>query len=527
MTKVNGVDVQARPETTPWEVVFDRMDQLTGFNGFELGGGDQGGGYGMAGRPGSGWVNHVTGMGTHRDKTAYGKYTGYAPIDLITLSNLYHGDDLSARIIDTPVEEEFRRPFKISVGDDNLNEELAEDLERLLLRERFAEARRWGSLFGGAWIVLGADDGQAASEPLRPEQLKRGVEWLQVVDRRFMWPISWYQEGPKAGTPDKYVLSQNWIGVAAGSYTIHESRMIQWPGVPTGQRERNLNASYDYSKLDRCWPHIRMYNTLWKGVELLITEGPTAVHSIAKLAQKMMAGQEDALRKRLAVVDFYRSMYRAVLVDKDEETFERQPLQLTGVPDILNQAAFRVASTAQIPTMILFGQDPSGLNATGDASLRWFWDKTSSNQGNIVAPRIKHLVKLLLIARGRGELLHKIAIDFEPLYTPTKLEQAQERKAVADADKVYVDAQVVTPEEVLLSRMQDRGIWSPDWSGVNREVREKMLKDVLDQLTASTDPPTVPEVGRGMPPQAKAVTGPPETPGKASGAQAGTQSAKE
>ena len=31
-------------------------------------------------------------------------------------------------------------------------------------------------------------------------------------------------------------------------------------------------ASYDYSVLDKCWPQLRMFETLWKGVELLIVE---------------------------------------------------------------------------------------------------------------------------------------------------------------------------------------------------------------------------------------------------------------
>lgn len=510
--------------------VYERADAFLGFQGFELGAGDTTGGYGMGGAPGVGWVNNVTGMGTDRDKTAYGKYAGYSPVDLITLANLYHGDDLSARIIDTPVNEVFRLPYKVSVGSDRLDKEILEDLQRLSVRDRFVDSYRWGQLFGGAWTVYGADDGRPASEPLNPRALRRGVEWLQVVDRRFMWPISWYQDGPKAGTPDKYVLSQNWVGVAAGAYVIHESRMIRWPGVPTGQRERNLNASYDFSALDRAWPHIRMYNTLWKGVELLITEGPQAVYKVKGLAKALMADRGKDLRKRFAIADYYRSVVRAVLIDSDSEEFERQQLQLAGVPDVLNQAAFRVASTAQIPTMVLFGQDPSGLNATGESSLRWFWDRIRAKQENEAGPRLKELVRILLLAKGADRYINKVQVDWEPLHSPTALEKAQTVAAQAQADAAYVTAQVVTPEEVALSRFQDRGIWSPDWTAVDRDTREKMLADVMANLATGAEPgaPEVGSVGRtpqpidvrgfAMPEQPVEVV-PSQVPPASSGAQ--------
>jgi hypothetical protein len=53
-------------------------------------------------------------------------------------------------------------------------------------------------------------------------------------------------------------------------------RALNLDGVRTAQREQNMNASYDYSVLDKCWPQLRMFETLWKGVELLVVEGPKA-----------------------------------------------------------------------------------------------------------------------------------------------------------------------------------------------------------------------------------------------------------
>lgn len=480
-------------------VVTTHLDSLTGFRGFDSGNFST-----NPGRPGVGWANQATGMGTARDKTTFGVFHGYSPIDLISLSNLYHGSDLASRIIDVPAEEAFRLPFKVSVGDDTLDKALARALEHLAVRERYLESCVWGRLFGGAWTVLGIDDGQPASEPLDLDRAGE-VQWLQVVDRRFMWPISWYNEGPKAGTPDKYTLSQTWVGVAQGAYTIHESRMIKWPGVRTAQRERNLNASYDYSVLDKCWPQLRMFETLWKGVELLIVEGPQAVYKVKGFAEKLMAGQGAALMTRLQMVDFYRSFLRAIVIEKDEEEFERQPMQLAGIPDLLSQAAFRIAATAQIPMMVLFGQDAAGFS-TGESSLRWFWDKTKSYQTNTIGPRIVDLCRVILRTLGREDKADAVVVTFEPLYTPSALERAQEIQAMATADKTYVDAQVLTPEEVALSRFTDQNTWADDWK-VDLETRKKMLDDIMRNLASGSEP-GAPEAGDiGSTPTAKDVRG--------------------
>jgi phage-related protein (TIGR01555 family) len=478
--------------------VRTHLDGMTGFQGFDSVNFST-----NPGRPGVGWANAATGMGTPRDKTTYGVFHGYSPIDLISLSNLYHGSDLASRIIDVPADEAFRLPYKVSVGSEALDKRLAEMLEHLAVRERFLESCVWGRLFGGAWTVLGVDDGQPASEPLNTDRANE-VQWLQVVDRRFMWPISWYNEGPKAGTPEKYTLSQTWVGVANGAYTIHESRMIKWPGVRTAQRERNMNASYDYSVLDKCWPQLRMFETLWKGVELLIVEGPQAVYTVNGFAEKLMANQGQALLTRMQMVDFYRSVLRAIVIDKDE-TFERQPMSLSGIPELLSQAAFRIAATAQIPMLVLFGQDAAGFS-TGDSSLRWFWDKTKAYQTNTIGPRICELCRTCLEIWGSGDYADKLVVTFEPLYTPSALERAQEIQAMSAADNAYVQMQALTPEEIVLSRFTDQNTWSDSWK-VDLETRKKLLADIIKNLTEGAKPGAPEQGDVGSTPTAKDVRG--------------------
>jgi uncharacterized protein len=217
------------------------------------------------------------------------------------------------------------------------------------------------------------------------------------------------------------------------------------------------------------------------------------VYKVQGLAAKMMAGQREALRQRFAMIDYLRSVLRAVIIDSKEEEFERQPLQLAGVHEILNQAAFRVSATAEVPTMVLFGQDPSGLNASGTASLRWWQDKMASRQENDLAGKIKIFAKNILTVQGKPQLVPKLEVKFEPLYTLTALEEAQAFTAQATGCKTLVDAQIFTPEEVAISKVQN-GEWVSAWSGVRNEERKAMLDDVIANLVAGTEPGAPPVV---------------------------------
>lgn len=450
------------------------------------------------GYPGGHWQNVATGYGTNRDKTTYTQFRGYQPIDLITLSNLYHGYDMAQRVIDIVPSEEFRLPFEVFTTDDKVNEKVAQKLEEINARERMLEARIWGQLYGGCALVFGGDDGLGAGDPINVRGLK-SLDWLQVVDRRYLWPVSYYQNGPKAGTPDRYVLSQTWVGVNQGAFVIHESRMLRFPGARTSQREKNLNASWDYSILDRVYPTLRMFEGIWKGIEILVTDGPQAVYKVKGLFDKILAGQEAAMQQRFAMIDTWRSVLRAILIDSDQESFERQTITFSGLDQILNQATMRLAASLDIPPARLGGPRVAGLNASDDNDLRAFYDRVASSQETIIGPRVKELVRVILATMGRSDLDNKIDVKFKPLYTPSALEQAQERAATATADNTYIQAGVFTPEEIALSRVLDRGIWSPEWTGVaDREVREKLLEKALTELEAST---TVPEVGEGLPEQ--------------------------
>lgn len=441
------------------------------------------------------WANALTGYGTNRDKTTYGFFSGYQPTDLLTLSSLFHGSDLAARVVEAQPEEELRRDFCVKTGDDKVDVELKRRLAEIEFRPNLLECRIWGRLYGGSALVMGCDDGGSAAEPLRLDRVK-SFPWVQVVDRRFLWPVSWYQSGPKAGTPDRYVVSNAWTGVISGAYTLHETRMVKLPGVRTGRREKLLNASWDFSILDKVIPQIRALETIYKGAEILVVDGPQGVYKVKNLMDQILAGNENAMIKRFELVEMFRSSLRAILIDADQESFERQQVAYSGIPEILTQFQRRLCSAVQTPMLVLFGQQQSGLSGNSDNDLRWYYDRTASNQNNIVKPRIVQAAKCMLAAMGKLDKAENLEVEFEPLWSPTEKEQAETREIQARTDRAYVESQVLTPEEVALSRFKRYGKWASDWTAVDRETREKMLDDIMRNLKAGSEPGIPGDIGR-------------------------------
>ena len=71
-------------------------------------------------------------------------------------------------------------------------------------------------------------------------------------------------------------------------------------------------------------------------------------------------------------------------------------------------------------------------------------------------------------------------LRFAPLWQMTEAESAELRNKQADTDVKYLQAGVVLPEEIGLSRFRPEG-WSAE-TQIDREARESLLEDVEESL---------------------------------------------
>jgi len=437
------------------------------------------------------WTNGYTGFGTTRDKTTYTNIAGMFDLTDQALDYLYHGDDLAARIVDTVPEEMLRKGYCLQLGDESgdLETETKRELDKLNANEKLLEAMVWARTYGGSVMVLGADDGRPAATPLDATRADK-LAFLEVIDRRYVQPMSYYSAGPKSGEPETY-----WLGnpgqVPRSPYVIHESRLLVFRGARTSVTVRQKHHGWDQSILQQPYEVLRAFATGFKAVETLLTDGPQGVYKIKGLAS-LLGSNKAAFEARVQAVEMFRSVMRAIVVDADGEGFERASFSFSGIPEVQDKLMLRVAAAARMPVTLLMGQSPAGMNATGESDFRWFYDTVSTRQVNELSPKLLRLLEVLFSTREGptgGKVPDDIAITYEPLWTLSPKEEAERRLAVAQADKIYFDMGAITPEEVALSRFGDRG-WEDGYE-IDRDLREKLSDDAEERLTNAATAETV------------------------------------
>lgn len=433
------------------------------------------------------WVNGVTGFGTSLDKTMAGWFQPTQFLSDSSLEAMYHGDDITERMIGTVPREMLRKGYGLQLGDkpdsDNASK-ILDACEELGLNEKLIEVLTWARLFGDGALVIGADDGRPPILPLMPE-LVRKIDWLQAYDRRYYAINSYYSSGPKQGAPETYALGNPGM-VASPLMLVHESRLIRFAGVPTTQHFRQIRGGFNISALQRSYEVIRSFATGFKAVEILLTDGPQAVFKIKGLAQLLGSNNQQLFQDRIQAVDMFRSVMRAVVVDSESEDFTREAFNFSGVPDVLEKLGLRLAASVPMPYAKLMGQGPAGMNATGDGDFRDWYDGIETDRTNKLSRPLRQFIQILCATREGptgGAVPPSIKIEFPPLWTLNPKEEAERRSAIATADKLYFDMGVATAEEIALSRFTDRG-YSGETINIDRDLRETLVEQDREEQLA-------------------------------------------
>lgn len=442
------------------------------------------------------WQNQVTGFGTTADKTTYTSFVGSLRLPDQQLSNLYHGDDLAARMIDIVPDELLREGFTVDTGDVGLNAELSEQLDALSLDGKLADGWRWGRLYGGAALVLGADDGRSASTPLIPERAK-SLAFAHVIDRRYLWPLTYYREPthPKLGQPETYMVSASSAHTDESHAIVHESRLVLFGGATTGILEREQNNSWDHSVLQRALQPLAAFNTGWKSVELLLTDANQAVFKMSGLAEVLGAGGEEVMKKRMQMIDLCRSVMRAMVVDAGgedgtaKEEFTRQSVSFADIPQTLDKFMLRLAAAVQIPVTILMGQSPAGMSATGDSDFRWFYDRIRSEQTRKLSPKIRRIIKVMLATKAFSAKAERVDVKFPALWTETPSVQATTRKTLLEGDAIATTNGFLVASEVATKRFGEPNGFDSEiqLTDEGKAARDAELKGDLEDLSKPPD----------------------------------------
>lgn len=394
----------------------------------------------------------------------------------------------------------------------DVKREVAKKAAALKMVALFIEAQQMANAFGGAALWIGADelgkrweDRDRQAKKLDPNKLK-DIRHLILLRPHECWPTRWYGDDlePNYGTPSHFYVKRDTMGGSASNppIIVHESRLIRFYGAITSRRQMATNNSWGDPIILRILEIVADFHSAYQGAAHLIQDFAQAVQTVEGLAELIAAGDEDVLAKRAAMIAQARSIARTVMIDS-KETYTREATPVTGLSDLMDRMAKRVAAGLHMPSSLLFGDSPAGLNATGDTDVRWYYDEVANKRELHLRPRLEYLLRLIFLCTegptaGIEPAGWKVA--FGPLWQPTEKEIAERNYAQAQADALYVTNGIVTPEEVADSRFGGDE-WSPE-TKLDEELRDQMIDVhegvVEDQVAEGTIPTISPTQAAGQ-----------------------------
>lgn len=458
-----------------------------------------------------GWANDLTGLGTAAlDKTVVALFSRATQRSDEYLGQLYEDDPLARRIADKVPDEMLRAGYDLLMGSADDAQQLAtaarDKLKALQADERIKDGLVWERVYGGSAVFIGADDGSTnPAEPLQESRL-RDVTHLTVVDKSQLTAAQWYPAtDARAGRPMTWLLTPL-STTGAGPVEVHESRLLIFPGGRVTQQRRIALEGWGQSVLRAVHDILRDYNMSWQGVTHMLQSANQDVWYMSGLKNAMSSGtpgMREYFASRFRMAQMNMGPNRGVALDADGEKFERHASQLTGVPETLQQAGLRLSSATDMPMTVLFGMSPAGLNATGESDLQLWNTAVAAMQCERLQPQLERLVRLLMLCKEgptRGKEVDGWAIKFRPLKHLDDQQAADLRSKQAAVDKIYIDAQVLLPEEVALARFRPDG-YSTETS-IDLDARRAILDAELERAVeeAEDPPPPPPQFTPQLPP---------------------------
>jgi phage-related protein (TIGR01555 family) len=447
------------------------------------------------------WQNMSTGMGDpSRDKIVQG---GFMPIQEISygeIESLYYGDDMVEKVVDSLPDEAFRRGFAL---EGPLAETCVTTLAGLDATDKCRDAYAWARLWGGTGMVLGADDGLEVTKPLNVESVK-AVRFLNVVDRRYIQPQSYYANplAPNFGMPETYNVTPVFGEMAQGTI-VHESRIIKFYGTKIDTVTTRRLAGWSYSVLQRPYEILRMFATAFGSAAQIMSDSGQAILDVNNLMTQLSGPNRLAILDRFTALDMQRSSGRMILLDKDNESFHREPVQVAGLSDLLDHFEMRLAAAAKMPVTRLMGRSPAGENATGESDEKMWNTSVKAEQQKNIEPKLVRLLNVITAGKWSADRANKIT--WASMEEPDDLQDAQVNKLKAETWQIYNTIGALSGEQVALVEF------------LEKPVAEVLDEDALTSIVESDtelalNPPPMP----AMPPAALgAMNGPPGGPPQA------------
>ena len=448
-----------------------------------------------------GYVNLMNRYGTAKDATEHYQFAPEPDVPDDSLTLLYEGNGLFAKIIDAPAEEAIKHGFTLDdVSDQEVETFYQEALDELDWEEVAMTGIKWARLFGGAIAVMLINDGGGLEEPLNWKKIK-SIDDIRVYDRSVVQPDfstmfsydprqPFSTRGSRLGMPEFYRVNSRY-----GSFVVHESRCLVFQnGVLP---ENSSNTIYQFWGMPE---YIRIHRAL-RDAEVAHGSGPKMldrsvqpVYKMKDLAALLATEEgESQVLKRLQVIDLARGLLNSLVIDNEGEDYDFKSFQYTGVSDVIAATCSYLSALTNIPQAILFGFQPIASGDNGESDRENWYSYCGRIQKRMLKSNLRYLLSVIFRAgayTGEVDEVPKIKIKFNALKTLSDSEQAEldNKKAStqlikAQTVQIYRDMEVIDSLEIR-KKLADSGEFEIDTILDEYEDEEELLAAYTGQEVA-------------------------------------------
>lgn len=385
-------------------------------------------------------------------------------------------------VSETTANEMTRQWIEIkSVGEEDnsdLIKQIEECYERLNVREVFRKAIETDGLFGRGQILVQIKDhdGKLTNPLLLTEKTIAKGSLKALVNIEPMWTTPAPYNAIDPTQPDFY-KPKAWYVMAQ---EIHASRLFTLVSRPVPDM---LKPAYNFggvSMTQLMMPYVERWLRTVDSVSDLLHS--FSLSGIKTDMGAILSGSDDGDTNIMLRAELYnrlRDNRGLMLLSKDEEEFFQFNTPLSGLDALLAQSQEQMAAPSHTPLVKLLGITPSGLNASTEGEIAVYYDHIRAMQENLLRDPLDKLLKLVQLHLF-GQVNDNITFDFVPLQQMNETELSTIRKSDTDRDVAYIQAGVVSAEEVRgrLASESDSG-----YNGIDVEDVPEMPGDgFLDGL---------------------------------------------
>jgi len=237
-------------------------------------------------------------------------------------------------------------------------------------------------------------------------------------------------------------------------FKVHESRVLRFDGPIADDKTFKENNRWNESVYRKVLTQLINVNSSLASSKDILDDFVTTIVSIKNLQAMIAAGNDQLIKDRLNIMDLGKHAMNTIMLDENEK-WEKQSSSVQGLPKLIEEQEQALSATADIPMTILMGRSPGGMNATGDADIRIYYDQISDAQDDDLLDPMTRLMELTMLAKEgptKGKVEEDWFIEFRPLWQPTEKEIVETRKNQAETDNIYLQQGVLTAAEVAESR---------------------------------------------------------------------------